>query len=234
MIRLRLAGIVAGVVLVVLGVKELRLSMGAAATPHDMTCAELAATGPGDNAHVAMGEFLLCTHGFVYEAENDYGPWQTVWVPAVPLGGEYHLQLLRIEEEQGRLPNRLPMPRDVRVIVKSKHVLTDMDLMHLADSEVIQGTVVNTVESLGKDERRLLAETYPGFNAGNCWILEHGRKPATAGKVAGFMGGGAALTLAILATFVKRQKPVAAPVGTVDELAQPAKNDLDTPFRHDE
>ena len=200
--------LVGGCVLLFLGVQEVRLASGAKAKARDITCAELGEKGPGDNAHVRMGEFLLCEFSFVYESkEGQSDRYERVWVPAVPLEGEYHRQLRQHVEEKGAAAAAdLPMPRDLRVVVKSGRVHNDAELEALAMGDTLEGMVVNRISGLGGEERKILQDSYPGVDFSKVYILEHGRTPAGFGKTAGLLGGGAALVLVPVGLFVLRRR----------------------------
>ena len=194
MFRFSWAMIVGGGVLVFLAVQDMRLNATAQKEPQQITCAELEKNGAGDNAHIVLQDFLLTTSAFVYE-EQSGGRWSKVWVPAVPLGGEYHRKVLSMLDEQGNLRGNLPTPAKVKVIVKSSKVANERELNQLADQDTLQGMVVNLISSLGSDEKKLLKESYPFVNFDDCHIVEVGRKPAGTGKLLGFGGGGAVLAL---------------------------------------
>ena len=69
-----------------------------------------------------------------------------------------------------------------------------MDLA-VADRETVQGMVVNEIESLDSEEKRILSESYPGIDFDRCTIFEHGRKPKGMGMIAAYIGGGGLLAL---------------------------------------
>ncbi len=154
--RFVLALVIGGGVLLFFGVQEIRLSSATDAEPQAITCAELAASGPGQNAHVVMGDFLLCSFAFVYEEKNN--KWSKVWVPAVPLGGEFHQQLLSMLDAEGNLSGEPPMPTDVKVIVKTSDVSNNDDLSNMGDQDTLQGVVINNIESLGSENNEILRE----------------------------------------------------------------------------
>ncbi|MCA9244277.1 MAG: hypothetical protein KDA32_10000 [Phycisphaerales bacterium] len=184
--------IVLGGVFGFMAVQDARLNSTCKDEPQSITCAELSENGPGDNAHVVMNEFLLCDFSFVYQEGRD-GSWTKVWVPAVPLGGEYHRKLLDSLDENGRMNGPIPHPTDLKVLVKSKSARGEADVSALAELDSIQGLVINEIEGLKGEERRMLVQSYPGIDFDECWLLEVDREPASMAKVAGFGGGGAAL-----------------------------------------
>lgn len=199
--RFILAMFVIGGVLVFFGVQELRLRSATEDQPQSIPCGTLAAEGPGENAHIVLQDFLLCDFAFVYEEKGS--SWSKVWVPAVPLGGEYHLSLLSQVDGEGRFQGQLPLPKNVNVIVKSSSVSNESELDSLANQETLQGVIVNEIESLGSEEKGILKDSYPGVDFDQCWILEVGRKPASTGKMAGLFGGGLGL-VAVGGFFVLR------------------------------
>jgi hypothetical protein len=205
MTRLKLVVLGVGAFLAWSGYQEWKLGSNASETPHVIACAELEASGPGDNVHVVLSDFLLSEQAFVYEARENSTRWDKVWIPAVPLGGEYHQQLLRFVDDEGMfVTDDLPLPKSFRIIVKSPRIHTEQELAAVADADTLQGLIVNEVESLGSEERRLLAESYPGIDLDNVYILEHGRQPSSKGKSFGFLGSGALLLMFGVASFVNR------------------------------
>ncbi len=209
MSRFWLVMVIGGGMLIYFGVQELRLAGVAKAEPQPITVAKLAAHGPGDNAHIRLGEFLLCEGAYVYEEESSGGTWSRVWIPAVPLGGPYHEKLLEAYQADPASVMDVPMPTDLNVIVELK-VNNEEELIRIADQDELQGLVVNEIASLGGEERKILEQSYPGVDFDRCWIVEAGRLPAGAGKTYGFLGGGSALGLAgVGLLLVSRRKQAA-------------------------
>lgn len=216
--RFLIAMVVGGGVLAFLGVQELRLASEAKPEPQTLTCEALGQNGPGDNAHIIMSDFLLSPGGFVYEGDKAGTTYKTVWIPAVPLEGEYHRELKALLDSEGNLPDNIPAPRDLRVILRSKNLKNDAAIGTLGDADTVQGLVINKISKLSGKELKLLQESYPGIDFAKVWILEHGRQPAGVGKTVGLVGGGVALILIAAALFIRgRQKasdqaiPPAAP-----------------------
>jgi hypothetical protein len=203
MMRLILAMEIGGGFLVFMGVQEMRLRSVADDAPQSITCAELEANGPGDNAHIALQEFELCDLAYVYEGQENGGSWSKVWVPAVPVGGEYYIKLLSTLDAEGNAQGEVRLPTNIKLIVKSNDVENESQLGQLAALDSIEGMIVNEISSLGSEEKKLLKESYPGADFDTCYIMEVGRKPATAGKMFGLGGGGLALMLVGGGLFMK-------------------------------
>lgn len=206
MTRLKLVVLGVGAFLAWMGYQEWKLGSVAASAPQGITCAELEASGPGDNAHVLLSDFLLSEQAFVYEGYENSSRWNKIWIPAVPLGGAYHQQLLQYVDASGRFTtDDLPLPTSFRVIVKSSRIHDEQQLATVAGADTLQGLIVNEVESLGSDERRLLAQSYPGIDLDSVYILEHGREPSGRGKTLGFVGSGVVLMMFGVASFRSRR-----------------------------
>ncbi len=200
MIRIKLAMLIGGCVLAYFGFQEWRLASAAKATPQTITCAELETKGPGDNAHVSLTKVFVCQQSFVFEAKkNNESHWNKIWVPAVPLDGEYMKTVKSMLEQDPKLEN-LPPPQNIRVLVKSAKIanhgeLEGLALQGLQTGGAIDGLVINKIESLGSEEKKILEQSYPGIDFTKCYIIDHDRKPAEAGKLAGMIGGGGLLAL---------------------------------------
>lgn len=167
-------GIIGGFLLVT-GLKEMRLASAASTTPQDISCMELAKNGPGKNAHVRLSDFLT-TGGGVFQKEENADTWQMVWLPLMPIDGDFADR--------------------VRVIVKSSKVHTQADVDNFNDQhQTLTGMVINQVESMSAKEKRLLQQRYPDSDMDACWIIEEGREPASSAKYCGMMLGGAGLLL---------------------------------------
>ena len=174
--RLLLALIIIGGVLVFMGVQEYRLSKVAKAEPQTITCAQLAARGPGDNAHVRLTDFAF-TDNYIYQNRKRSTEWKLAYVPAVPP---------RVKD--------LPAVRTVRVLIKSTRARNEDQLYALGEGP-LEGVVVNHISGLGSDERRLLKESYPDVDFDACWIIEAGKRPASTGTLLGMIGGGGGLAV---------------------------------------
>jgi hypothetical protein len=204
MSRFIIAMVVGGGFLVFMTVQDWRLKSTAKDKPQFITCADLEAKGPGENAHIMLGEFMLCSFAYVYE-EKSPGNWSKVWVPAVPVGGAFHQQLLTQVDDQGNLTGDMKLPTGVKVIVTSKDVDNETELLALGDKQTLQGMVVNLIESLGSEEKKILQENYPSVNFDDCYIVEVDRKPASTGRLLATGFGGLALMAAGGITFLMRR-----------------------------
>lgn len=189
--RFILAIFVGGGFLCYMGYQEVVLRGVAKAEPQVMTVQQLINDGVGDNANVTLQDFIVCSWAYVYKGRE--GSMDTIWVPLIPVGGEYHQKLQAAFDENGELIGELPPLNDVRVVLKSSDISNEAELTHLGDAETVSGMVINEVESMSGEELSLMRESYPGTNSAKIQLVEHNRKPKGWGAVFGFFGGGGAL-----------------------------------------
>ncbi|MBY0310437.1 MAG: hypothetical protein K2W85_00050 [Phycisphaerales bacterium] len=196
-----LVPLVLGSVLFFIGLQDWRLAVKAKDQPQQISAAQLELAGPGDNAHIVLNRVVLCEWSFVYEASRraSHQDWRWVWVPAVSLDSPYAHQLQSLPP--GVEP---PPPPSVRIIIKSSKAKSEADVHQLAMNDTLEGMVVNEIESLGSEEKKLLSESYPGIDFSRCWIVQVDRRPVGSGQVLGFMGGGGMLALLGLSLLISQ------------------------------
>ena len=121
-------------------------------------------------------------------------------MPVVPLEGEWATRAAEAymtAQAEGRDPSTIrlgpPAASEMRVVLKSTRVKHATEFERLVGRDVVTGVVVNQVEGLNSDTRRLLQESFPGLDVDNAIILEADRTPPGTGKAAGMMGGGIAI-----------------------------------------
>lgn len=174
--RLNIALVVGGVIVLVLGVKEAVLSGKAESEPTQITLQELIDNGPGDNIYVTVTNIQsIPEETIVYGDEKPGGQitnYDACWIPVFPDGGE-----------------RNP----VKAIVKTTQARNDAALRGLLSKRRHTGLLVNDVESIGGQEKRLLQQGLPGANLDEVYILHESREPSGAGLVILYFVGGLAL-----------------------------------------
>jgi hypothetical protein len=162
-----IALIVTGVVLAFVGVRQYRRSSPASAAsasspspaadlatirPYEITCADLAAKGPGTSDYVRLTDFEIGDHS-VHRAPVGY-------VLAVPLA---------VKDS--------PAVRPHKVIVRTTQARSARDLYSLEKAPLL-GTVVKGITSLASDEQALLRKRFSHMDLDTCWVIEAGNKPA--------------------------------------------------------
>lgn len=195
MIRFLLLMIVGGGFLIYLGYTELVVAAKTDTEPQIMTCAELAANGPGDNAHIELTDAYYHRADAIIETGSSRR-WLTVWVPVVPSDGEY---VQAVEQAKADRTER-PMLTDYAVIMRSKYIEKDSELGEVVRQPSVRGVVINSIESIGDDEMNWLRMTAPGVDFSKVWIFDHDRKPS--GMLTGIAQMGAGLLLAASACWM--------------------------------
>ena len=196
-----------GVGCLVFGLVEYHVATKSKPEPQVLTCAELIANGPRDNLHVRVTDYQMRLDAFVV---SDLGPrWEDAYIPLVPLGAG-------------------PSSKAFRVILSTNEAHTESELVALKEQAQIQGMIINSIASLDLQTRRLLQDAYPQVDWGNCWILDHGRKPTQASHALATAAVGASLlaaTVVLIVLLAKRQaKAVRADAG------KPVKPGADRPL----
>jgi hypothetical protein len=194
MFRIKLIIAVLGGIIVFWGVQEFRVSQGASAEP---VAADLAALESGQeppNLHMQLGPHLALYPALVYEvtqskyASGDPGPTAKVNHCYYPIISPNH-PVVASEEPNAQL-------EQFAVLVRSKRFKTIADIPDDSREEAsISGLVVNRVQSLDKEERKLILESFPSVNLDKVLLLEDGRRPASLAKSGGMIGGGLLLGL---------------------------------------
>ena len=194
--------LVLGIGIVIISWKEWRLSGAVKQEAQTITCTDLALGGYGDNAHIRLTDFYVATAEFVTQEKRRSKAWSKVWLPVVPMDGEY-VKLL------GALPDdaeEIPPVRDFRVILQSEHVEGQAGLARLGELDALTGVVINEVDSLDSDTKKLLGESYPGVDLDTCWILDHRRKVPAAARYLAVLALGVGLVAWAILLFVRGRK----------------------------
>ena len=127
-----------------------------------------------------------------------------------------------------------PVVKDFAVLLKSEAYDTVKDIPDGRECyKSVSGLVINRIESLGDDEKRLIRGKFPEIDFDKILIVERGRKPSSVALSIGIIAGGALLVLLPVAFFVRRlvgRRPAAgfagpaeaAPDGQGEDAAHPA------------
>ncbi len=220
----RLLLVIAGIGVLIAwdGTKELRLSKGATVEPLAISLSEIEAGNVPDNPHLAVGEHWSMNHELVFsystkrtETEGDPGPAQRLdvsYYPIVATDNEYFRvlgDLLQLYGDFDSIPEeRLPQLETFHAIVRTDRFATVGDLPEPGwdVSPGVTGMVANRVRSLSTDEVALIRQSFPAVDLERVLIIEEGRKPSSATKSYGMIGGGALVAIAPLAGLAMRAR----------------------------
>ena len=128
--------------------------------PHEITCARLAESGPGDNAYVAVTDFRL---GEAVTRHHDDGSVIATWVTLVPAGEGEHVPRVIVTGS----------PKEIRSAGKR-----------------LEGIVANEIWSLSRQQKEFLKGPYPDVDLNRVWVIEADRTPTGLGSLFLILGIG--------------------------------------------
>ncbi len=167
----------AGIGVVSKGSKESRLSEVAMADPQVITCKKLAEDGPKDNAHIILTDFI-CSPYYVYEgkksSDSSNSAWTKVWIPLIPADDPWSKGYKAALLLGGAALDNYPPPDSFSVLLRSSNIKSEKSLGQFVDKKEIQGIIVNEIEMIYGEEKKLLTENY-NFDPSKAWILDEGR-----------------------------------------------------------
>lgn len=159
-----------GGILLFWGIQETRLSAMAKAEPTQMTLQELIEEGAPDNIYLTLTDVNCILDETVLYGDEVGGRITKVdraWIPATPPGGG-----------------------QVQFIIKCTQANTENDVAGIASQRTHTGMIINQIDSINSEERKLLASGLPGTNLESAYIFHERRTPTGAGMVILFYVGG--------------------------------------------
>ncbi len=204
MFRIKIAMVVGGAVLAFFGFQEFRVSSGTSSEPLAVNLAQLEAGDVPSNPHLAIGSHYALYGGCIYEFEQSkYGsgqpsPSSKVTMCYYPIVSQEHplIQAIADESEDFDFKN-------LAVVVKTKRYKTFGALPDdlIAQESSVQGLLINRIDSLDAEEKKLLRESFPSVDVDKVMILQEGRKPSSIFLSLGMMLGGMVLSLLGIGSF---------------------------------
>ena len=179
---------VIGGCLVYYGFLENRLSGGASAEPVEVSLADLEAGKPLPDAHVTIGLHHRMYLQSVYEYREDDGretsdsPVYWTYYPIISDEHPYRRALhglVATYGSRGNIPDgKWPPLGEVAVIVKTDRFDTIGEIpSRMAYVEGIDGMVINEIEPIDEEARKLLEGEFPRMDFKKILILEEFRRP---------------------------------------------------------
>lgn len=178
MIRFILAIGVLGAVFTFMGFRDFLHASKAGAVPDQLTAAQLIARGAEGNPYVEISSFEIGDN-FVYEEQQDTKRWNKVWIPF------------------GDAQEMMTPGAPVKAVMKSDRVKSEMDIGGEFGKAVVRGMVMNAIESLGSEEKKILSGSYPGSDVDNLLIVDVSKDPAAMKQKGATFGGIGLLALVI-------------------------------------
>jgi len=181
--------IMGGIALTTYGCKEARLGGGASSRAVDVDLADLEKGQRPPDRHIRIGRHLCLYPAVVlcYDAPgspNDNTRVEYAWYPILSEDHPVLLELARLEEKHGNIDaipeKELPQLKTVAALVKTKRFATIGRIPDITlPSNSVQGVVLNGVESLVAEERRLVRESFSGMDFGQVVLLDADRLPSS-------------------------------------------------------
>ena len=131
-----------------------------------------------------------------YDKEvKDSSTVEYAYYPALSIEHPYIIQLGKLEEKYGDLSKvpegQFPKLENIDVLIKTEKFKTVGDIPAYIDTKKnMTGLVINSINSLNDDEKRLIQESFPKVNFNKVVIIEEGREPSSTTSSFAMMGGG--------------------------------------------
>lgn len=210
MSRLAWAALVFGVIGFVGGISELTVSSGASATAVAADLSDLHRGGEIPDKHIEISDFFAMTDAMVYttrssgEESNSTSinhafypvyPSDSDLVRAIQSGlsmGENATEDERVDAAANVMTAW--MSDNPRVFVKTSAYSTLGDVPPQGMRSSMRGLVINEIDALDAEEKKLFRESFPTADLDNALIIEEGRAP-NSGKGMIFLIGGILLAI---------------------------------------
>ena len=220
------------------GVLEYQVGSQAAPESVDVELADLEAGKPLPDNHIRIGLHHCMYNISVVEYEFDSdseqirpsSPVNWTWSPLISDKHAYAIRIRELIKTYGsvkKIPRseNWPVLKDFVVLLKSETYKTYKDISDGRKYyKSVSGLVINRIESLGDDEKKLIRRKFPKIDFDKILIVEHGRKPSSAALSISIITGGGLLFLLPLFIFSRRMG--AGP--QVNESPEPTESEQQT------
>ena len=216
------AGLVVMVVggcLVWFGVLEYQVGGDASPDPVPVKLADLEAGDPLPDNHIQIGLHHCMYNSSVIEYEYDddgnktmrrSSPVTWIWTPLISDKHPYAVQIQKMIKTYGsikKIPRGADWPvlKDFVVLLKSEAFDTVGDIPDGRKKYTsVSGLVINRIESLDDDDKKLIRRKFPKVDFDKILIVEHGRKPSSLALSISIIAGGGLLMLIPVVVFFRR------------------------------
>ena len=211
--------IVIGGCLAYFGFLEYRVGSDASQDPVAVELVDLEAGKPLPDNHIIIGLHHCMYNSSVIEYEYDddersdmrpSSPVNWIWSPLISGEHPYMQDIRKLIKTHGSLKKvpkgaRWPVLKDFVVLLKSETYDTVGDIPDGRKAyKSVSGLVINRIESLGDDEKRLIRSKFPKIDFDKILIVEHGRKPSSTALSISIIIGGCVLFLIPVVLFLRR------------------------------
>jgi len=203
MIRVSLALIIVGGVIIFFGYQEHKVSEGTSTEPLEITLGDLEKDTSITNTHLKIGPHWRLYPACVYEYEtssysdkvSESSSVNYAYYPIISENNPFYTQVDKLVKKYGtieKIPERAwPEITNVAVLVKTDKFNTIGDIPDdWQPSQEIKGLIINKIESLDSEEKDLMRQCLPKVDLDKILLLEEGRTPSSATASIGIMAGG--------------------------------------------
>lgn len=185
------------------GWQERTLAANATMEPISVDLAKLESGEKLPGNHVKIGAHYAYYDNMVLvvETKNGFSTLQHVYYPIISPEHPDAKKLQEVVKENGGVlakvdPSLLPDLSHFVVIVKSKRFKNEADAQKqdaVVEVNAVQGMVINDIDSLDSDEKKIIKEKIPSINFDKVLILEANRKPSSMNFALALLFGGICL-----------------------------------------
>jgi len=193
--------IVIGGCVIFAGVQEYRVGKDSSADPVDVPLADLEGGKALPDNHIRIGEHhrIYATSVYEYEYEDDDAREK----PSSKVKWTYYPEDKYDSLKKVPRGAKWPALKSFAVLVKTERFATIGDIPRKRKFiKSVQGLVINRIETLGDDEKRLIRSEFPKIDFDKIFVLEQDRKPETAATSIGMMVAGGAVAVIPLGVLV--------------------------------
>ncbi|MEM7263246.1 MAG: hypothetical protein AAF488_14745 [Planctomycetota bacterium] len=201
--------LVGGLILLVMGLREYDLAVGASAESVAQKLEDLEKGEEATNVHVSIGEHIELYSSSIYEyrsADDDEAglkPEDTISSMYIPILSKAHPEAQRVLDEA--FSETPTAPKSFRVLVKAERFKSiDQIPANAAERGGVKGLILNRISPLDSQDRQIIRREFPGVDLDELLVLEEGRTPMAPSTAVGLVVGGGVLMILGLVVLVRR------------------------------
>jgi hypothetical protein len=209
-LRLALSMAIGGAAVAFFGYQEYTVSSGASEIPVHCELRDLETGSELPDNHLEIGEHWAIFSTWVGSGEYNSDQLDYIYYPIVSEESPYNQAWDNLLARYGdnEIPeSEYPSLKSLAVLVKTKKYKREGAIPQEWEKVgSVTGLVINDIESLGPEEKRLLLQSYPELSLQNVLILEEDREPKSVITAVGTILLGGVLIVAGSGVFVRSRQ----------------------------
>jgi hypothetical protein len=182
-----------------MGFQEHKLSAGASEEPVRVNLVNLEKNPEPPDKHLTVGAHWAIYPAWVGWGEENSDRLDWIYYPIISDSHPYNRAWDNLLERYGdsEIPeSELPKLESLAMLVKTKQFKCESAIpTEWKPEESVTGLVINDIDTIGSEEKRLINQSFPGLSLDDVLILEKDRTPTGGMGSLGMIGGGLALIL---------------------------------------